>query len=141
MLPIASPAYGMGRDTLRHASQRYEPLTRMASMTTTRSNCYAVWITIGFFEVEDFDQSSSTDSTILARFGSGAGTLAVARTDPLFLRVYPDSVKFGREIGLDTGEVRRRRGFYIVDRSLPAGFEPGVDNNVENVIRLRRQIE
>ena len=37
--------------------------------------------------------------------------------------------------------VRYRRGFYIVDRSVPVGFEPGRDHNVRDCIRVRRIIE
>ena len=47
----------------------------------------------------------------------------------------------GREVGSDTGDVHRHRGFYIVDRSEPVGFKPGEDLNVERMIRLRRRIE
>ncbi|MBX3432769.1 MAG: hypothetical protein KF847_05580 [Pirellulales bacterium] len=136
----AIAARNAGRSSYFH----FQPMNRLASMTTTRSNCYAVWVTIGFFEVEDFEAapaSNTPDRLILNRFGTGAGTLADASMDPLFKRVYPDGVKFGREIGLDTGEVRRLRGFYVIDRSRPAAFEPGVDHNVENVVRLKRRIE
>ncbi|MBX3424977.1 MAG: hypothetical protein KF688_04790 [Pirellulales bacterium] len=112
-----------------------KPASRVASMTTNRSNCYAVWVTIGFFEVDE--------APTLAQFVSsnGLGNLPIEERTAHYLRVYPDGVQFGREIGLDTGEVRRLRGFYVIDRSRPAAFEPGVDHNVENVVRLKRRIE
>jgi hypothetical protein len=47
----------------------------------------------------------------------------------------------GREVGSDTGDVKRARGFYIIDRSAEVGFKPGEDLNVERMIRLRRRIE
>ncbi|MCA9236544.1 MAG: hypothetical protein KDA44_13805 [Planctomycetales bacterium] len=134
----------MPRDALRSPFFRYEPLVRLDNMTTTRSNVYAVWITIGFFEVEEFESTpgnGTVDFAILSRFGTNAGTLADANQDPLFRRVYPDGVKLGKEVGLDTGEVRRLRGFYMIDRTLPAAYEPGADHNVDNVVRLRRRIE
>ncbi|NDC64122.1 MAG: hypothetical protein EBZ59_09105, partial [Planctomycetia bacterium] len=37
--------------------------------------------------------------------------------------------------------VRMRRAFYIVDRSIPVGYEEGRDHNVRDCIRLRRIIE
>lgn len=41
----------------------------------------------------------------------------------------------------DPESVKIHRAFYIVDRSIPVGFEPGKDHNVRDVIRLRRIIE
>ena len=39
------------------------------------------------------------------------------------------------------GNVKRPRGFYIIDRSVPVGFKPGEDLNVEKTIRVQRRIE
>jgi len=41
----------------------------------------------------------------------------------------------------DPDSVRYHRAFYIVDRSIPVGFEAGSDHNVSDCIRLRRIIE
>jgi hypothetical protein len=41
----------------------------------------------------------------------------------------------------DPDSVRYRRGFYIVDRSIPVGFSEGRDLNVWDAVRLRRIIE
>jgi hypothetical protein len=41
----------------------------------------------------------------------------------------------------DPDSVRIHRGFYIIDRSIPVGFEPGEDHNVMDCVRLRRIIE
>jgi hypothetical protein len=41
----------------------------------------------------------------------------------------------------DPDSVRYRRAFYVVDRSIPVGFEDGVDHNVWDCVRLRRIIE
>jgi hypothetical protein len=41
----------------------------------------------------------------------------------------------------DPDSVRYHRAFYIVDRSIPVGFEEGSDHNVSDCIRLRRIIE
>jgi hypothetical protein len=41
----------------------------------------------------------------------------------------------------DPDSVRYRRAFYIVDRSIPVGFESGRDHNVWDCVRVRRIIE
>ncbi len=82
-------------------------------MSTTRSSVFAVWVTVGYFE------------------------LIPTAVDV----VHPDGYQLGREMGLDTGQVERHRAFYIMDRSIPVGFEPGENHNVEEAIRLQRYIE
>jgi hypothetical protein len=46
-----------------------------------------------------------------------------------------------QEVGIDTGEVRRHRAFYIVDRTIPVAFQPGRNHNVDKCVLLRRFIE
>ena len=123
----------------RNAYFRYQPMTRLDNLTTTRSHVYAVWITVGFFEVEEFDENNPQHKVILQRYGDGS--LAEAAQNTLFNRIYPEGYMIGREAGLDTGEVERVREFAIIDRSIPVAFEPGADHNVDEVIRLRRRIE
>jgi hypothetical protein len=41
----------------------------------------------------------------------------------------------------DPDSVKYHRAFYIIDRSIPVGFEDGADYNVLNCVRLRRIIE
>jgi hypothetical protein len=55
--------------------------------------------------------------------------------------VHPDGWALGEEMGMDSGNIKRHRAFYIIDRSIPVGYQPGRDHNVENVIQLRRFIE
>jgi hypothetical protein len=74
---------------------------------------YAVWITVGYFEVQ-------------------AGTVDAA---------HPDGYRLGRELGSDTGDIKRHRAFYIIDRSIPVGFARGKDYNAANTILLSRFIE
>ncbi len=88
----------------------YRNLMRLANLVTTQSNVYAIWITVGYFEV---------------------------RPNPNL----PGGFELGPELGIDTGEVQRYRAFYIIDRSIPVGFQRGQDLNVENCILLRRFIE
>jgi len=99
----------------------YQSLQRLSNLATTRSNVYAVWITLGYFEVERDNG-----------FNPGSA---------LHQQLYPDGYVLGQELGIDTGEVKRHRAFYIIDRSIPAGFIPGQDLNTENTVLLRRFIE
>jgi hypothetical protein len=86
------------RDTNRNAYFRYQTMNQLANVTTVRSNVFAIWVTIGYFD--------------------GSGTTA-----------------------LEVTPVRRNRGFYIFDRSIPVGYERGKDHNVRDAILLRRIIE
>ncbi len=99
-------------DTGRNPYFRYQGLMRLANLTTTRSNVYAVWITVGYFEAKP-----TSDTTI------------------------PGGYILGREMGAETGEINRHRAFYMIDRSVPVGFVRGEDMNVENAIMLQRYIE
>lgn len=130
-------------DTERNATLRYLPIQRMSSLTTTRSNVYAVWITVGFFEVKP----AREDARIWPRYltdadgDSDGDTFIDAASETLFNKVYPGGWTLGQEIGIDTGEDRRHRGFYMVDRSRPVAFKPGEDANVSDAILLRRRIQ
>jgi hypothetical protein len=88
-----------------HSYHRYAALNRLGNLITTRSNVFAVWVTVGYFEVD------------------------------------PVSGNVVQELGLDTGDVERHRGFYVIDRSIPVGYEPGANHNVDRAIVLRRFIE
>ena len=102
-------------DTDRNPYFRYQGLQRLGNLVTTRSNVYAIWITIGYFEV----------------------TPTGGPPNPIF----PDGYQLGPELGLDTGEINRHRAFYLIDRSIPVGFRRGEDLNSEDTILLRRYIE
>jgi len=92
---------------------RYQSLARLSNLVTTRSNVYAVWITVGYFEAQP-------------------GPIDAA---------HPDGYRLGRELGSDTGEIKRHRAFFLIDRSIPVGFARGKDYNVGNTILLSRFIE
>jgi hypothetical protein len=77
----------------------------MGNLVTTRSNVYAVWITVGYFEVD------------------------------------PATQTLGRELGSESGDVRRHRSYYMIDRTAPVAYEPGENHNVDRAIMLRRSIE
>ena len=104
-----NPLYGNAfddphRDTSRNSYFAYQAIQRLPNLLTTRSNVYAIWITLGFFEVD--------------RFG-----------------------RLGPELGIETGEVKRHRAFYIIDRTIPVAYETGENHNVDNCVLLRRFIE
>jgi hypothetical protein len=91
----------------------YQSLIRMSTTTTTRSNTYAIWITVGKFEAE-----------------------SVAKSD-----VYPDGYRLGAELGWDTGNVERHRAFYMIDRTIPVACQPGQINNIHRAIMVSRLID
>ena len=87
---------------------RYGPINRLGNLVGTRSNVYAVWMTLGFFEADP-----------------GTGALIIPAV----------------EAGSDTGEIERHRAYYMIDRSIPVGYENGQDHNTEDVFRMQRFIE
>jgi hypothetical protein len=110
---LAYKSADLAIDTDRNPYFRYQGLQKIANSVGTQSNCYAVWVTVGYFEVED---------------------TAISNT-------HPDGFMLGQELGLDTGETERHRAFYLIDRSIPVGFIPGLKLNTDNCVLLRRQID
>ncbi|HEX2477599.1 MAG TPA: hypothetical protein VHK01_22775, partial [Lacipirellulaceae bacterium] len=138
----------------RNSYMMYQPMSRLGNLVTNRSGVFAVWITVGYFEVEkapswtetrDLNGNGTPDGVeTQRRFGvpqSGATPQQIAAAQALYSRVYPDGYMLGREVGSDTGDVKRHRAFYIIDRTEEVGFKPGEDLNVEKMIKLRRRIE
>jgi hypothetical protein len=111
----SNPQLNLAVSGHRNAAFRYREVERLANLTTTRSNVYAIWITVGYFEV--FPNPGGVD----------AG--------------HPDGYQLGAELGSDAGQIERHRGFYIFDRSIPVGFERGFNHNVERALVLKRFIE
>jgi hypothetical protein len=72
-------------------------MNRLNNSVTTRSNVFAIWVTIGYF-----DANSSN---------------------------------------VEVEPVKRHRAFYIFDRSIPVGYEPGKNHNVLDAVLLRRIIQ
>ena len=96
----------------------YRAFRRMDNLLTTRSNVYAVWITVGYFEVTPAPTS-----------------------DPQRSVKYPDGWVLGQELGSDTGDIQRHRAFYMYDRTIPVGFERGENHNAHRGILVERFIE
>ena len=106
--------------TGRNAYFRYQGIERLGNLVTTRSNVFAVWITVGYFEVLP-----------------NSATTPAGKPDA----VHPDGYELGQELGIDTGETVRHRAFYMFDRSIPVGFQRGQDLNQDKATLLRRYIE
>jgi hypothetical protein len=102
-------------NTNRNPFFRYQGLERLSNSITTRSNVYSVWITVGYFEVTPWPNGIDA--------------------------AHPDGYQLGQEMGSDTGEIVRHRAFYMIDRTIPVGFQRGQDINGEKAIILKRFIE
>lgn len=101
-----------GPDPAGNPQFQYLTANRLANVATTRSHVFAVWVTVGFFQWDDTAKKYILD----------------ANNNPV-------------ELGADTGDIRRHRGFYIFDRSIPVAYETGKDHNVRDAILLRRIIQ
>ena len=113
-----------------------EGIQRLSDMTTTRSNVFAVWLTLGYFEVEKIP----TTGTFSPSLGITYDFANPGHRDR-FKAIYPDGYMLKKEVGLETGEIKRHRAFYIIDRSVPFGYRRGQKLNSEDAILLKRFIE
>jgi hypothetical protein len=101
------------RDQHRNPAFRYQALQKAGNVFTTRSHVFAIWVTVGNFEVEP----------------------VIPDVD------HPDGYALVHELGSETGEIERHRAFFVFDRSRPVGFLRGQDLNVEKALLIRRFIE
>jgi hypothetical protein len=86
-----------------HPYQTFELLTKVGNNVTVRSNVFAVWITVGFFEVDPGDANANPPRPPGDNFRP---------------------IKLGAEMGSADGRRLRHRMFAIVDRSAMTG-NPG----------------
>ncbi len=101
-----------------HSYFRSEWMQKMMNLTTVRTHQYAVWITVGFFEV-----MRQGDPTVA--FTNPAGAYDI----------------LGPEIGLLNGKNVRQRGFFIVDRLKLTGFDPSAPGKYRDAVVYRQMIE
>jgi hypothetical protein len=103
------------RDADKNPYFRYQTLQRLGGMVTNHSNVFAVWVSVGYFELDQNPRGID--------------------------EAHPDGYRLATELGSETGGVTRHRAFYIIDRSLPVAFEPGQNHNAGNAVVLRRFID
>ena len=132
------PATARADNTDRNPFFRYRVINRLGNQVTTRSNVYGVWMTIGYFEVEAVPSVQTQP-----RLTSDPRSAPQPATPPAYPPqiVYPDGYRIVREAGIESGNVRRHRAFYMYDRTIPVGFTPGDPMNSHNGILLRRYME
>jgi hypothetical protein len=134
----AAPSGALAFSAEHSAWFRMHPLIQAASNTTTRSEVYAIWVTLGLFEVENTRTTSDPD---------GFGRLKdpnppdPTKPDPTPLKRYHDGFRLVREYGSQSGDMKRFRAFFIFDRSRPVCYEPGANHNISDGILVERYIE
>ena len=121
------------RNTDRNPFFRYQLYTKLSNMATTRSNCYAIWVTLGYFEVERVNITSVGAKTLPSQESTG---YSKSNDLPDAYR-YPSGYRLLRELGSDTGETERHKAFAIFDRTIPVGFIRGENLNVDRAFLTR----
>ncbi len=111
-------------------------MQRLSGLTTTRSNVFAAWVTVGYFELErcnpgvnmpDLDPDGNTLTGALLRNPN-------YKWYHYYQAIYPDGFTYGKELGEEYGETKRHRGFTIIDRSIPVDFRRGFSVNYEKAL-------
>ena len=125
-------------DTAANPYMALENAMRLSDVTTTRSNVFAVWITVGYFEVEKFDDLNDLRTRGRTLYDESFSHIA---NPAMFNAVYPGGFVLGAEKGLDDGTVRRHRAFYLIDRSIPVGFRRGEELNSKDVVIKKTLLE
>jgi len=106
-------------DYRQHPNWRLEMMQRVMNLTTVRTHQYAVWITIGFFEV----------------IKAGDLGMLASSTPQLAYDI------IGSEVGSVTGNSIRYRGFFLVDRTKLTGFNPGNTGSFRSAVVYRKVIQ
>lgn len=109
---------GTNNDRREHPYFRTEWLQKVLNLTTVRTHQYAVWVTVGFFEV------------------TKPGDPAMTAINPLLA-----ADQLGPEIGKAQGQQKRYRAFFVIDRTRATGFNPQEPGDFRDLIVYRRRIE
>ena len=123
---VSSPtAYYLGAnngttpDNSQHPYWRSELMQKVMNLTTVRTHQYAVWVTIGFFEVKREGD--------LGNFEQGNPILAFDLLGP--------------EVGAASGATTRYRGFFLVDRTKLYSFDDATPGSFRPAVVYRQTIE
>ena len=96
----------------QHPYYRTELLQKVMNLATVRTHQFAVWITVGFFEV------------------TRVGTPELGVPDIL-----------GAELDAAAGKNVRYRSFFVIDRTKATGFNPSYPGEFRDCVTYRRRIE
>ncbi len=110
---------GSNTDDRQHPYWRSELIQKAMNLTTVRTHQYAVWITIGFFEIKKQGD--------IGMLGQGVPQLAFDI--------------MGSEVGAANGNNVRYRGFFIVDRLKLTGFNFNTAGAFRTAILYRKIIQ
>jgi|GEM_PF-6876078 len=116
----------MHSNAYRHSAMHHGGWQKLGKTVTTQSNVYAVWITMGFFELQPNYPVSNRQADLSRPWHVDA--------------LHPEGTRIGEEVAI-RGSVTRHRSFYIVDRSTPVAFELGENHNVWNAVKSKRRLE
>ncbi len=114
MQPFYTPNGLACMDYNRNPAFRYQALQKLGNVVSNHSNVFAIWITVGYFEVLPNPPGGPTANGGTSVNGVDAG--------------HPDGYQLGAELGSESGDIVRHRGFYIFDRSIPVGFIRGQES-------------
>ena len=128
------PYLGSGSsDDRQHPYWRTEMLQRAMNLTTVRTHQYAVWITVGFFEVK---RQGDIDMIAQSAQATAAGNPALAATP------HPGRLRHHGPRGWAlNGQNLRYRGFFLVDRLKLTGFNPNDVGAFHNAVVYRKVIQ
>jgi hypothetical protein len=126
---VTPPTY----DNRQHPYWRLEMMQRVMNLTTVRTHQYAVWITVGFFEVK-----RQGDISMLAQ-----AAVLLANNNPAAAGVAYQSAFdiMGPEVGAISGKAVRFRGFFLVDRLRLTGFNPNDVGAFHNAVVYRKLLQ
>ena len=101
-------------DNRQHPVFQTEWLQKVMNNTTVRTHQFAVWVTVGFFEVTQVGDAQTVPPT-------------------------PDQL--GSEVGLREGRNVRYRSFFLLDRTKATGFNLQDPGDYRDLVLYRRRIE
>lgn len=123
------------RNTDRNPFFRYQLYNKLGNVATTRSNVYAIWITVGFFEVE---RVGPDKNGLYPPYPSQETSSFTSSQDMPVPYRFPGGYRILREVGSETGETVRHKLFAIFDRTIPVGFLRGENLNADQAFLTRR---